>query len=392
MIDRKGIKEYLTQFNNPRIGKIPLRHLTYSIGRYEADFDKIDYFNHLSPQILPSIKNFIVGVKGGRLNTSTLEVLHFRIKDINILTFCCTFNDEVETEKRIGNSAYELYPFFVILQVDNNIYLSEMAHSSIALSLPTLYQIVKIGTQNRLFQEDSKISLLGTDFETPKVHYSKGAGVLVMADNQLAQKSQSAYRLSVDKLSPGYSENELSVITSLHSKTNGTELKISTNIQKILCALHFSYQLVDMKEVKEYENGRMYFYKENLIHFSFVNNYQPIITISKYNMDYLKKCITNCILINNDSIHSNGKSIGFKKFTNCLIPRLDPVIELVSFGNQEMRKFLEKKYDDCCKDLFDKDELMQTLNDHLYKIIRERENERAVIGRLLFDSRDELIV
>ena len=97
-------------------------------------------------------------------------------------------------------------------------------------------------------------------------------------------------------------------------------------------------------------------------------------------------------MINNDSIHSNGKSIGFKKFTNCLISRLDPVIELVSFGNQEMRKFLEKKYDDCCKDLFDKDELTQTLNDHLYKIIQEREKEREVIGRLLFDSRDELIV
>ena len=67
-------------------------------------------------------------------------------------------------------------------------------------------------------------------------------------------------------------------------------------------------------------------------------------------------------------------------------------MELISFGNHEMRKYLEKKYDDYCKYLSDNDEIMKIFNEHLHKIIQERENEKEVIGRLLFDKREELIV
>lgn len=395
MIDRKGIKDYLSQLNDWNIKKIPLRNLIYSIGRYEADFDKIDCFTHLSPQILPSVANFIdnIKAKANTEKTPVLEVLRFNINDINILTFCCTFNDEVESEKNIGNNAYELYPFFVILQVDDHIYLSEMGHHAIAISSNTLYQIIKIGTQNGIFQDNSKIFLLDTDFSTSKVSYSQGAGILVMADNQLVQKSQKAYRLTVEKTASYYSENGLAITTSLQNKSNDLELKMFTNIPEIVCGLNFSYQLVEMNQINEYEIGRLYFNKENLIRFSFANNYESIITISKYNIDYLKKNIVDCIQRNNDNKISDGKNIGFKKFTQCLIPSLTPVMELVNFGNQEMRKLLEQKYDDCCKDYaFDKDKLMNTLNDHLYKIIQEREKEKEIIGRLLFDTREELIV
>lgn len=395
MIDRKGVKDYLSQLNDWNIKKIPLRHLIYSIGRYEADFDKIDCFTHLSPQILPSVANFIDDIKA-KVNTEktpVLEVLRFNINDINILTFCCTFNDEVKSEKNIGNNAYELYPFFVILQVDDHIYLSELAHRAIAISLNTLYQIIKISNQNGIFQDNSKVFLLDTDFTTSKVSYSQGAGILVMADNQFVQKSPKAYRLTVEKTDSYYSENELAITTSLQNKSNDLELKMFTNIPRIVYGLNFSYQLVEMNQLNEYEVGRIYFNKENLIRFSFANNYESIITISKYNMDYLKKHIVDCIQRNNDNKISDGKNIGFKKFTQCLIPSLTPVMELVNFGNQEMRKLLEQKYDDCCKDYaFDKDKLMNTLNDHLYKIIQEREKEKEIIGRLLFDTREELIV
>lgn len=214
-----------------------------------------------------------------------------------------------------------------------------------------------------------------------------------MADNQWTQKSQKAYRLTVEKTASYCAENRLPITTSFQNKSTSLELEMLTNIPEIVCGLKFSYQLVEMNQINEYENGRMYFYKENLIRFSFANNYDAVITISKYNLDYLKSHIVDCIQGNNDNRISDGKNIGFKKFTQCLIPNLTPVMELVSFGNQEMRKLLEQKYNDCCKDdVFDKDELMKTLNDHLYKIIQEREKEKEIIGRFLFDSRDELIV
>lgn len=170
MIDRKGITNYLTQLSNSNIPKIPLRHLVNFISNYEGDFNKIDYFDHLSPQILGSMQNFISNLKASKGKSPTLEVWQFSPNGVNFLIFCCALNNDQKEERAIGISSYELRPFFAILQVDDCIYFSETGHQSSQIPLTTLYQIVKIGVQNNLFQDDSKISILNKDFSTPKFH------------------------------------------------------------------------------------------------------------------------------------------------------------------------------------------------------------------------------
>lgn len=67
-------------------------------------------------------------------------------------------------------------------------------------------------------------------------------------------------------------------------------------------------------------------------------------------------------------------------------------MKLVSFGNQEMHKHLEEKYDNYCKNILNKDEFMIKLEEHLQEIMKEREKEREMIGQVLFSSREETII
>lgn len=395
MIDRKGIREYLTQLNNSDIPKIPLRHLIYFMSLYEGELNKVDYFDHLSPQILNSMQNFISSLKIRKENKPALEVWNFTPNGINFLVFCYAFDNKEKAESSIGNTSHYLYPFFAILQIDNCIYLSETAHSSNAISFITLSQIIKIGTKNGLFQDDSKISLLDKSFHTSKINYSSGVGSLLM-DSKYLRKPQQAYSLVVEEVSPCYSKERLPIITAhFGGEDNRVILDLQTTIPNFSCVnLRFSYQITDVDSSSglSWELGKVCFNKEDLISFSVVGKELPLIVITKYNVEDIKKHIIYCIRKNNDGDARNGKKIIFNKFTKCRFSNLEPVMELVNFGNHEMRKYLENKYDYYCKYLSDKDEIMKIFNEHLYKIIQEREKEREVIGHLLFDSRDELIV
>lgn len=394
MIDRTGIRNYLTQLNNSDIPKIPLRHLTYFMSLYEGEFNKVDYFDHLSSQILNSMRNFISGLKIRNDNKPALEVWDFTPNGINFLIFCYAFDNKEKGEASIGNTSHYLYPFFAILQVDNCIYLSETPHSSSAMSFITLSQIIKIGTKNGLFQDDSKIFLLDKSFHTSKINYSSGVGSLVM-DSKYLRKPQQAYSLVVEEVSPCYSKEALPITTYSGDDSNNLLLNLSTDIPSFSCVnLRFSYQITDVISSSglSCELGNVCFNKEDLISFSVVGNELPLIIITKYNAEDLKRHIIHCIRQNNDGDARKGKKIIFNKFTKCRFSNLEPVMELISFGNHEMRKYLEKKYDDYCKYLSDNDEIMKIFNEHLHKIIQERENEKEVIGRLLFDKREELIV
>lgn len=395
MIDRKGIGDYLTQLSNSNIPKIPLRHLINFISNYDGDFDKVNYFDHLSPQILSSMQNFISNLKVSKENPPALEVWRFTPNGINFLVFCCALNNNSRDERPIGTISYELRPFFAILQVDDHIYFSETGHQSSVISLTTLYQIVKIGTQNHLFQDDSKISILDKGFTTSKIYYSSGVGTLVM-DSKYLLKPQQAYSLTVEEISPQYFKEASLITTFSGDLSDGIHFNISTDIPRFSCVnLKFSYQITEMEAINSSKFSRARFCKEILVDFSFAYcaGYElPIVKITKYNIELLKKHILHCIRQNNDGKSRNGKDIVFKKFTRCLLPSLEPVIELISFGNQEMRKHLEQKYDNYCKCLLDKDEFMIKLEAHLQEIIKEREKERDMIGQVLFGSREETII
>ena len=395
MIDRKGIRDYLTQLSNSNIPKIPLRHLTYFISLYEGELNKIDCFDHLSPQILGSMQNFISNLKASKYKSSTLEVWRFSPNGINFIIFCCALNNDQKEERAIGISSYELRPFFAILQVDDHIYFSETGHQSSQIPLTTLYQIVKIGVQNNLFQDDSIISILNKDFSTPKIYYSSGVGTLVM-DSKYLLKPQQAYSLTVEEISPHHFKEVSPITTFSGDLLDGIHFNISTNIPRFSCVnLKFSYQITEMETINKSKFSRTRFCKEILVDFSFAysaGNELPVIKITKYNIELLKKHILQCIHKNNVGNLRNGKDIIFKKFTRCLLPSLDPVMKLVSFGNQEMHKHLEEKYDNYCKNILNKDEFMIKLEEHLQEIMKEREKEREMIGQVLFSSREETII
>ena len=395
MIDRKGISNYLAQLSNSNIPKIPLRHLVNFISNYEGDFNKIDYFDHLSPQILGSMQNFISNLKASKGKSPTLEVWQFSPNGVNFLIFCCALNNDQKEERAIGISSYELRPFFAILQVDDCIYFSETGHQSSQIPLTTLYQIVKIGIQNNLFQDDSKISILNKDFSTPKIYYSSGVGTLVL-DSKYLLKPQQAYSLTVEEISPHHFKEASPITTFSGDLLDGIHFNISTNIPRFSCVnLKFSYQITEMETINKSKFSRTRFCKEILVDISFTYSagYElPVIIITKHNIELLKKHILQCIRQNNVGNSRNGKDIIFKKFTRCLLPSLETVMKLVSFGNQEMRKHLEQKYDNYCKYLFNKDEFMIKLEEHLQEIIKEREKEREMIGQVLFSSREEIII
>ena len=134
-LDFDTIKNYLSQLSNSNISKIPLKHLINFISDYEGDFNKVDYFDHLSSQILSSMRNFISGFKVSKEKSPTLEVWRFSPNGVNFLVFGCAFNNQTKDEQSIGNDVCVLHPFFAILQVDNYIYLSKTGHQSSLLSL-----------------------------------------------------------------------------------------------------------------------------------------------------------------------------------------------------------------------------------------------------------------
>lgn len=285
--------------------------------------------------------------------------------------------------------------FFAILQVDDCIYFSETGHQSSQIPLTTLYQIVKIGIQNNLFQDDSKISILNKDFSTPKIYYSSGVGTLVL-DSKYLLKPQQAYSLIVEEISPHHFKEASPITTFSGDLLDGIHFNISTNIPRFSCVnLKFSYQIIEIETINKSKFSRTRFCKEILVDISFTYSagYElPVIIITKHNIELLKKHILQCIRQNNVGNLRNGKDIIFKKFTRCLLPSLDPVMKLVSFGNQEMHKHLEEKYDNYCKNILNKDEFMIKLEEHLQEIMKEREKEREMIGQVLFSSREETII
>ena len=216
-------------------------------------------------------------------------------------------------------------------------------------------------------------------------------------DSKYLLKPQQAYSLMVEEASPCYFKESSSISTFLSN--NFYDLtNISTTIPNFsFVNLRFSYEIIEANKMDMYGIGKARFCKENLVNFYCTNDERPIIKISKYNIDYLKKHILNCITQNNDGRTRNNEEIIFNKiifnkFTGCLLPSLEPVMELVSFGNREMRKYLEQKYDSYCKNIFDKDEFMTKLEEHLQKIMQERKKEREIIGQALFSSREEIII
>ena len=181
---------------------VPAYRVVDFIAKYDGEFIKLDCFNDLYNELIPHINQFKENILDKNLHINSPNELHFAGWNYKGDEFNCIIFSFDVINGRYSSIMSDNIPFLTILQVGQDIYISEFGRKLDTLPIDNIKNIIKVGVNNVLFPENHKIHNLTNEVIEKPFTFKKRQPPLV-------------YKLSID--TSEYKTNSLN--TGLGSST-----------------------------------------------------------------------------------------------------------------------------------------------------------------------------
>lgn len=204
---------------------VPAYRVVDFIAKYDGEFIKLDCFNDLYNELAPHINQFKENILDKNLHINSPNELHFTVWNYKGDEFNCIIFSFDVINGRYSSIMSDNIPFLTILQVGQDIYISEFGRNLDTLPIDNIKNIIRVGVNNGLFPENHKIHNLTNDVIEKPFTFKERQPPLV-------------YKLSIDNIE--YKTNSLN--TGLGSSTiwqNGKPTGLTFDIKVPAFSVHF---------------------------------------------------------------------------------------------------------------------------------------------------------
>lgn len=148
------LKRFFKKITSPTV---PAYQVVDFMAKYDGVFIKLDCFNILYKELAPHINQFKENIMDKNLHINSPNELHFAVWNYKGDEFNCIIFSFDIINGRYSSIMSDNIPFLTILQVGQDVYISEFGRNLDTLPIDNIKNIIKVGVNNGLFPENHKI-------------------------------------------------------------------------------------------------------------------------------------------------------------------------------------------------------------------------------------------
>jgi hypothetical protein len=148
------LKRFLKKITSPTV---PAYQVVDFMAKYDGAFIKLDCFNILYKELAPHINQFKENIMDKNSHINSFNQLHFAVWNYKGDEFNCIIFSFDVINGRYSSIMSDNIPFLTILQVGQDVYISEFGRNLDTLPIDNIKNIIKVGVNNGLFPENHKI-------------------------------------------------------------------------------------------------------------------------------------------------------------------------------------------------------------------------------------------
>lgn len=326
------LKRFFKKITSPTV---PAYQVVDFMAKYDGAFIKLDCFNILYKELAPHINQFKENIMDKNLHINSPNELHFAVWNYKGDEFNCIIFSFNVINGRYSSIMSDNIPFLTILQVGQDVYISEFGRNLDTLPIDNIKNIIKVGVNNGLFPENHKIHNLTNEVIEADFLFKKRQPPLV-------------YKLSIDDSE--YKTNSLN--TGLGSSTiwqNGKPTGLTFDIK--LPAFSVRCPKVQIKSWKMDVYGDIFISGEYFVYTTFDDEeripdygyYTPSFFIGKYDYILINEVFDlyfDYILIDNSAHNFDNE---FKYCRHYITPNPSTISHLPQKFKDKARAHLEKR-------------------------------------------------